>query len=101
MKSTWHILRFPFFGGLAAVFALCSAPAFALPFVAQSTYGGAGDEIGTGVAARAAVCISRELTVPPPVGCLGNSVQVSHRRPSGAGFGQDPQLTQASSEGLL
>lgn len=51
MKSTWHSLRFPFFGGLAAVFALCSAPAFALPFVAQSTYGGAGDEIGTGVAA--------------------------------------------------
>lgn len=51
MKSTWHSLRFPFFGGLAAVLALGSAPAFALPFVAQSTYGGAGDEVGASVAA--------------------------------------------------
>ncbi len=51
MKGFWRSLRISFFGGLAAALVFSPAPAFALPFVAQTTFGGAGDEVGTGVAA--------------------------------------------------
>ena len=51
MKVYWRSLHIPLFGGLAAALALSPVPALALPFVAQTTFGGAGDEVGTGVAA--------------------------------------------------
>lgn len=49
MKRNWCSLRIPFFGGIATMLVLSSAPVLALPFVAQTTFGGASDEIGTGV----------------------------------------------------
>lgn len=51
MKGHWRSLGIPLFGGLAAALALSPAPALALPFVAQTTFGAAGDEVGAGVAA--------------------------------------------------
>jgi len=46
--------RFPFVGGIAAILAFCSTPVLALHFEAQTTFGGTGDEYGTGVAASGA-----------------------------------------------
>lgn len=51
MKDRRLVLRLPFLGGIASVLALSSAPVLALPFVAQTTFGGVGDEVGAGVTA--------------------------------------------------
>lgn len=50
MIRSWCGLRMPFFRGMLTILALSSAPVLAGPFVAQTTFGGASDEIGTGVA---------------------------------------------------
>ena len=52
MKRNWSSLRIPFFGGIANILVLSSAPVLALPFVAQTTFVGAGDDVGSGVAAN-------------------------------------------------
>lgn len=52
MQSNCGSLRFALVGGIAAVLALGADPVLALPFLAQTTFGGAGDEVGTDVAAN-------------------------------------------------
>lgn len=52
MRSNAYRLRLSFLGGVAAVWLLHTGPVLALPFLAQTTFGGAGDEVGTGVAAN-------------------------------------------------
>lgn len=52
MRSNLLSFRFSLIGGMVAALALNSAPVLALPFLAQTTFGGAGDEGSGGVAAN-------------------------------------------------
>ncbi len=52
MRSSAYRFRLSSFWGVAAVLLLHAGPVLALPFLAQTMFGGASDEMGSGVAAN-------------------------------------------------